>query len=118
MSVLYSELWSQDEEEPIYVLMWKYFLVMSFGIIFGGILLCLAIYLIFKIFKLVSFKGDPILVLSILSMTLSLSFYLSFLILDMIRLLSYGNNPIFNLRLNIRIIEQLDRGKLMFMFIS
>jgi hypothetical protein len=57
-------------------------------------------------------------ILSILSLTLSLTFFLAFYCLDMIRFMTFGKDPIFRFKIDVSFVEQLDRGKIMFMFIS
>ena len=89
------------QDDPIYIKEWKYFFVLGFGIIASTFLFIVAIYLLVKIYRIVHFKGDPPLLLSILSISLALFSLMSFFALDMLRILSWGEQPIINFHFEI-----------------
>ena len=71
---------------------WKYLLVTSFGILASLFLFFAAIYLLVKIYRIVNFKGDPALILSITSISLALACMFTYWSLDMIRILSFDED--------------------------
>ena len=60
----------------------------SFGILASLFLFVAAIYLLVKIYRIVHFKGDPALILSITSISLALACMFTYNSLEMIRILS------------------------------
>ena len=94
-----------------------YLLVLSFGILASLFLFVAAIYLLVKIFRIVHFKGDPGLILSITSISLALACMFTFYSLDMARILSFDED-FFILEIDVTITNQIDRMKVMFLFLS
>jgi hypothetical protein len=65
---------------------------MSFGILASLFLFIVAIYLLVKIYRIVHFKGDPALMLSITSISLALACMLTYFFLDMVRILAFDKD--------------------------
>jgi len=66
--------------------------VTTFGVIASLFLLVSAIYLLVKIYRIVHFKGDPALMLSITSISLALACMFTFYSLDMVRILAFDKD--------------------------
>jgi len=95
----------------------KYLIVAGAISLASAFLFCFSAYLVVKIFRLVNVK-DPPLLLSILSITCALGCFTAYLTLDMLRILSFDTEFQFRIRVPSQVIQQLDRLKIMFMFIS
>ena len=74
-----------------------------------------AIYLLVKIFRIVHFKGDPALILSITSISLALACMITFFILDTIRNLE---DSFIQFDIYLTIVTEIDQLKVMFLFLS
>ena len=95
----------------------KYLIVAGCLSLASAFLFCFSAYLVVKIYRVVNVKDPPIL-LSIMSILCALGCFTTYLILDMLRILSFDTDFQFRISLTIEIIQQLDRLKAMFMFIS
>ena len=74
-----------------------------------------AIYLLVKIFRIVHFKGDPALILSITSISLALACMFTYYILDTIRNLEVS---FIQFEIHLTIVTEIDQLKVMFIFLS
>ena len=86
----------KNEDQPVYVEFWKYLMVIGCGIVASTFLLIAGIYLTVKIYRIVHFRGDPPLLMSIVAITLALACMITFYSLDVIRILSSDDDPIIN----------------------
>ena len=95
----------------------KYLIVAGAISLASAFLFCFSAYLVVKIFRLVNVK-DPPLLLSILSITCALGCFTAYLTLDILRILSFDTEFQFRISVPSYVIQQIDRIKIMFMFIS
>ena len=93
-------------------------MVTSFGILASLFLFVMAIYLLVKIFRIVHFKGDPALILSITSISLALGCMITYFILDTIRSLSSVESFFIQFKIHLTLVNEIDRMKVMFLFMS
>jgi hypothetical protein len=89
--------------------------VTSFGILASLFLFVVAIYLLVKIFRIVHFKGDPALILSITSISLALACMITVFFLDTIRSLE---DSFIQFEIHLSIVSEIDQLKVMFLFLS
>jgi hypothetical protein len=108
----------EQVSEPFYMRQWKYLLVIMISATAALLLMIIGTYLIIKIFKIVKFKGDPTLLLSISSITLSLGFLISFLVIDGLRIFTIGIDAPLDLTISVKMNQQQDRAKVMLIFVS
>jgi hypothetical protein len=97
---------------------WKYLLVISFGILASLFLFVAAMYLLVKIYRIVHFKGDPALILSITSISLALACMFTYDSLDMIRILSFDKDLFIHFEIHSTLVNEIDQMKVMFLFLS
>jgi hypothetical protein len=105
-------------DDSYFKLHWNYLLVTSFGIVASLFLFVAAIYLLVKIFRIVHFKGDPGLILSITSISLALACMFTYWSLDMVRVLSFDEDFFIHFNIHMTLVSQIDRMKVMFLFLS
>jgi hypothetical protein len=107
-----------DDDVPSYQYHWKYLSVLSIGVLSSTFLFFIGVYLIFKIYRIVHLKGDPALLMSIVSITIALACMMAFNFLGVLRVFSWDNEPFIKFHINGVLLNQIDRLKLAFMFLS